>query len=231
MKRALLAMATVALTAGIAMPIGASADHQPGHDKGGGSNDLTIVASPDPVVWGNTLTITGRLRGPENAAKTIELQENPFPYPGPFRPVGAPTTTNDKGQYTFRVKPSRNTDYRAVAKTTPEVISPSVRSRVRMRISRRVDDRTPAPGTVVMFSGFVGPAHDGRTVYIQRRNRDGLWRTKATTKLVDAGAEKPLYSAYARGLKIAKDGVYRVAIRRDADHLGNRTRVVRLNVQ
>lgn len=225
-------MATVALAAGVAMPIGASADHQPGHDKGpGANNDLTISASPDPVVWGNTLTITGRLRGPENTGKTIELQENPFPYPGPFKPVGAPTTTNDKGEYTFRIRPFAYTDYRTVAKTDPEVISESVRARVRMRISRRVDDRTPAPGTVVMFSGFVGPAHDGRTVFIQRRNADGVWRTKARTTLVDAGEEKALYSAYARGVRVSRDGVYRVAIRRDADHLGNKTRVVRLNVQ
>ena len=225
MRNVLIAAALVALAA----PMAAVADHRPDHQTGGNPS-LTIKASPDPVVWGNFLTITGRLRGSDNAAKTIELHENPFPYPGPFKPAGVATATDSQGNYTLRIRPFSYTDYRTVAKTTPEVGSEAVRARVRMRISRKVDDRTPNRGDIVTFSGYVGPAHDGRTVYIQRRKADGSWRTKATTVLRDGGPEKPLYSAYAKGLPITKTGTYRVVIKRDPDHLGNVTRRVKIYV-
>jgi hypothetical protein len=230
MRKVLTAVAAVAAIGAVAMPMGATADHRPGHEKGGGGNPaLTIAATPDPILWGGTLTITGRLRGSDNAAKPVELQENPFPFPGPFAPI-ATATTNAQGDYTFRVKPDAYTDYRVVAKVSPEVTSGTFRSRVRMRINRRVDDHTPAVGQVVVFSGRVGPAHDGQTVYIQRRNKDGLWRTKATTVLVDAGDAYPVNSAYSRDLRINRDGLYRVLVKRDADHLGNTSRRVRLDV-
>lgn len=233
MRKALFTAAVLAVGAAVAMPLGATADHKPGHDKPGGGTpanpDLTIAATPNPVLWARAVTITGRLRGPDNGGKTVELQQNPHPFPGTFTPVSS-ATTNATGDYTFRVRPPKHTDYRVVAKLSPEVVSGSVRSLVRMRINRRVDDHTPDAGQVVIFSGKVGPAHDGRTVYIQRRNADGLWRTKGTTTLVDAGDAAPNSSTYSRDLRINRDGHYRVVVRSDGDHRGSKTRRVRLDV-
>ena len=230
MRKTFLATAVAAVAAAIAMPIGASADHKPDHNPGGGGNaDVTIALTPNPVLWGRAVTITGRLRGADNAAKTVELQANPWPYPGPFEPVST-STTNAQGDYTFKTTPSKYTDYRVVAKVSPEAVSDTVRARVRMRINRRVSDTTPNVGQVVTFRGNVSPAHDGKTVYVQRRNSKGVWRTKATTTLFDAGEAKPTSSAYEAELRVNRDGVYRVLVRRDEDHLGNKTRRVRLDV-
>lgn len=230
MRRTFLATAVVAAGAAIAMPLGASADHKADHDPAAGGNpELTITATPNPVRWGNAVTISGRLRGADNAAKTVELQDNPWPYPGPFEAVST-TTTDAQGDYTFKATPSKYTDYRVVAKVSPEVASDAVRTRVRMKITRRVSDTTPNVAQVVRFRGHVSPAHDGRTVYVQRRNAKRVWRTKATTTLFDAGESKPSSSAYKAELRIHRDGLYRVLIRRDEDHLGNKTRRVRLDV-
>lgn len=229
MRKTFLMAAVVAVGAAIALPLGASADHKPDHDPGGGANqDLTIAATPNPVLWARAVTITGDLRGPDDAGKTVELQSNPWPYPGPFEPVST-ATTNAQGEYTFKTVPSRYTDYRVVAKTSPEVVSDQVRVRVRMRINRRVSDTTPDVGQVVTFRGNVSPAHDGKTVYVQRRNAEGVWRTKATATLFDAGESKPTASAYEAELRVNRDGVYRVLVRRDEDHLGNKTRRIRLD--
>jgi serine protease len=231
MRKTALTATVVAIGAAIAMPLGASADHKPGHNPGGdgGNPELTISATPNPVLWANAVTITGRLRGPDNGGKTVELQSNPFPYPGPYETL-ASKTTDAQGDYSFQAVPARYTDYRVVARTSPDVTSGEVRARVRMRINRRVSDTTPDVGQVVTFTGRVAPAHDGRTVYVQRRNARGVWRTKASATLVDSGDAKPANSAYSAELRVNRDGVYRVLIRRDEDHLGNKTRRVRLDV-
>jgi hypothetical protein len=230
MRRTFLAAAVVAVGAVIALPMGASANHKPGHDPGNGGNpDLTIALTPNPVLWANPITITGSLKGQDNANKVVELQANPWPYPGPFDPVTT-SSTNAQGDYTFKTTPAKYTDYRVVAKTSPEVMSGVVRARVRMRINRRVSDTTPDVGQVVTFRGQVAPAHDGKTVYVQRRNAKGVWRTKATTTTFDAGEASPTASGYETELRVNRDGVYRVLVRRDEDHLGNKTRRVRLDV-
>ena len=233
MRKGLLSCAAVAATIALGVPLIATADHKPGHGKGpgGGNAELTIVVEPDTVRWGRSVTISGRLRGPDRARKTIDLQQNPHPYPGPFKTV-ATATTDDQGDYSFRIAPAEHTKYRVVAKLqgASDVTSGEALALVRMRVTRRVDDHTPRRRQTVTFTGTVKPEHDGRTVYIQRRRADGAWRTKATTRLVDAGAAKPNASAYSRDLRIYRDGVYRALVRADANHLGNKSRRVRLDV-
>lgn len=234
MRKVLFSCAAVAAGLALGVPFVATADHKPGHDKGppgGGNQELTIFVEPNPVLWGRSATINGRLRGQDNAGKTIELQENPHPYPGPFKPV-ATATTNDRGDYSFRVRPAEHTKYRAVAKLAgaADVTSGEVLALVRMRVTRRVDDRTPRRGQAVTFSGTVKPEHDGRTVYLQRRRADGTWRTRARAKLADAGPTNPNVSVYSRSLRIYRDGVWRARVRADANHLGNKSGRVRLDV-
>ena len=235
MRKGLFSCAAVAAGLALGVPLVATADHRPGHDKGGqpdGANrELTIKVEPSPVRFGRSVTISGTLRGPENAGKPVELQENPHPYPGPFEPL-ATATTNDRGNYSFRVAPSEHTKYRVVqpVQGASDIASGEVLALVRMAVTRRVDDHTPRRGQTVTFTGTVGPDHDGRTVYIQRRRPDGTWRTKAMTVLDDAGPTRPDESVYSRDLRIYRDGVYRALVRADANHLGNKSRRVRLDV-
>jgi hypothetical protein len=211
----------------VGMPMIATADHKPGHGNPGPNvGDPTISATPNPVVWGRSVRIAGRLKGGDNAGKTIELQHDPHPFGTTYEKV-ATTVTSADGVYAFSVLPDRNTNYRAVAKLDPEQFSPNLQVGVRMRVTRQVSDTTPNAGQVVTFTGRVRPAHDGRTVYIQRRRSDGSWRTKATAVLTDGG---DVDSVYSQELRISRDGVYRVLVRTHDDHLGNRSRRVRLDV-
>jgi hypothetical protein len=230
MKRALLSATAAAGALAVAIPLSAPAHHQPGHEGGGQPGELTIAAAPNPVLWANTTTISGRLKGAENSGRTIELQQNPHPYPGPFR-ILAKTTTNARGEYTFAIAPARHTIYRTVARTSPVRTSAELRVRVRVRINRRVTDRTPARGRQVTFYGAVAPAHDGAIIRIQRRGGDGAYRTVARTRLTDAGERFPTNSFYERKLRIRRDGTFRALIGRDEDHAGNKSRRVRLDVR
>lgn len=209
----------------LTVPLIATADHRPGHTKGTGN--LTITASPNPVKFGRSTTISGTLRGRDNAGKTIVLQHDPYPYVAYEKKQVAQTTTNADGDYTFTVTPEVNTNYRTVAKIEPEARSDNQTVGVKVRITRRVSDHTPRRGQVVTFTGTVKPAHDGRTVYIQRRRSDGTWRKVATTKLDAAPGD---VSTYERDLRINRDGTYRVKINTHGDHIGNKTRRVRLDV-
>jgi len=234
MRRALLATACAIAAAALLVPM-ATADHRPGHkdqQPTGPNPDLTISADPNVIAFGKTTTISGRLRGQDNANKTIELGENPFPFRDNdrFKPVGT-ATTDANGDYSFQVTPELNTNYRVrtTDAATEEVSAPAF-VRVRMRISRSVDDRTPDAGDTVTFSGKVVPAHDELNVLLQRRRPSGTWRTLAQVGL-DPGPAGEDSSAYTHAIEINRDGVWRARIKRDADHLGNKSRRVRIDVQ
>jgi hypothetical protein len=213
------------------VPVIATADHRPGHKQPSPNLDLTINADPDPVRFGKSTTISGRLRGQDNASKTIRLEANPHPFEAAgnqFKPAGT-ATTDANGDYSFQVTPELNTIYRTRAEVDPEQVSAAEFVGVRMRVFRAVDDRTPERGQVVTFSGKVFPEHDGDTVFLQRRRPSGTWKTMATTTLQNVAGKDE--SSYSHGIEINRDGVWRARVKRDEDHLGNKSRRVRIDVQ
>jgi len=96
-----------------------------------------------------------------------------------------------------------------------------------LRVSLKVSDRTPRPGQRVRFSGVVRPPQDGSSLLIQRRKRNGRFRTVARTKLRNAG---PRVSAYSRRLRVFRDGVFRARVPAGDDHRGGTSRRKRVNV-
>ena len=234
MNRTLFAVIAVLATAALTVPL-AVADHRPGHKTPPAppapNPDLSIAADPDIVPFGKTTTISGRLRVQDNAAKTIELGENPYPFTGnqQFKPVST-TTTDANGDYSFQVAPELHTNYRVRTRDVdPAEVSAPALVRVKMRITRRVSDRTPSRGEEVTFSGKVRPAHDGLSVLIQRRRPSGSWRTLQTAVLAPGPATEDS-SVYSTQVTINRDGVWRARIKADEHHLGNRSRRIRLNV-
>jgi hypothetical protein len=231
MKRALLTLTAAAAILATAMPLAAPAHHEPGHEGGDDEKtDLTIAAAPSPVLWSDATTITGRLKGRDHDGATIELQYRPHPFTDPYRVVST-TVTNDDGDYSFTIAPARHTIYRTVVQAEPDKRSPELLMGVRMRINRGVSDRTPRRGQRVRFFGAVAPAHDGHPIQIQRRGSDGVYRTVATTRLTDAGERYSTNSFYGRRVRVRRDGRYRVVVPADADHGGNTTASVRLDVR
>jgi hypothetical protein len=200
--------------AAIALPVIAQADHKPSHGKPG-NEELSITAKPNPTVYRNATVISGSLKAPDNEAKTVVLYEDAFPFGTDVKNVGT-TTTDAKGDYTFTRSPARNTSYQAVADRgtgAPVVNSQALIVGVRIRMTLRVSDNTPATGQLVRFRGRACPAHDGLRVRIQRKTPTGAFRTVRRTRLRAAAR----CSTFAKRMRVHRDGTYRVTSD-DADH-------------
>lgn len=188
---------------------------------GNQQNAITIAAAPTTVTFTRPTTISGKLTGPGSGGVQVTLEENPYPFTGGFKATNLTATTTATGDYSIAVTPSVNTRYRVTAKTSPPVTSPETLVNVRVKISLRLSDRTPAIGQSVRFSGTVLPAHNGKTVRIQRRTSTGGWRTVASTALV---ATTPLNgvarSKYAKRIRVRRNGTYRARVTpADGDHV------------
>lgn len=183
-------------------------------------NTVTIKSSLATLTFGRATTISGKVNGPENAGVEVTLEENPYPYTGGFKPTRLETTTNPTGGYTLSVIPAVNTRYRVTAKTKPPVTSPATAVTVRVKVTLRLSDLTPALGQRVRFSGFVSPAHDGKVAKIQRRTSTGTWKTVARATLVAATpAGGVTRSKFSKRLRINRTGTYRARVRPgDGDH-------------
>ena len=147
----------VSITALASVTAVAQAHHRPGH-QGGPKNSLTISARPNPVVYFRTTSIFGRYRADTNAGQAIGLQRDPWPFEGSWVNAGT-ATTNARGDYSFVHRPRVNTRYRT--NFAGAIFSVNVTVGVRIRVSRRVSDRTPEVGERVRFRGRACPQHDG----------------------------------------------------------------------
>jgi hypothetical protein len=180
---------------------------------------LTIKANPNPVVFGRSVALTGRLTGSDKAGKTVQVQADDFPYGDGFNDVTSAVTAAN-GKWAAGDKPRVNTRYRALQGSTTSGI---VTELVRIRVSLRLSDRTPAAGRRVRFYGRACPQHDGARVRIQRRTRTGKWRTVRRTRLRDLAGST--CSRYSRRFRVFHDGTYRAfVVSPDADHANGRSR-------
>ena len=206
LRTAVPIVSLLALPAALPGPV--SADHKPGHNPGG-ATALTLGAKPAPVVFGSATVLSGRLNGTAKAGVTVTLREDPYPFGDGDKPV-ASAVTDAQGDYSFTRRPSVNTVFGVSAGPTR---SPNAVVNVRIRMSLRVSDSTPAVGQMVRFKGRACPAHDGLVVAIQRRSSTGRYVTVRRTTLKAATT----CSAYSRAFRIYRDGRYRVTAD-DADH-------------
>ena len=215
MKRA-LATATV-LVLCVAVPAAVTAQKPPKQP-----GQLSLSGAPNPVKFGKSVTISGKLTGPGKANKDVTLSEDPFPFDD-LTMVGT-ATVDEHGDYSFVRNPSVNTLYQArQGGLESEILTVSVSPRV----SLRVGDRTPAAGKRVRFSGRVCPQHDGASLAIQRRRAPKRWRTVARVVTADAGGE---CSTYSRRRRVRRDDVYRTFFSGDADHAAASSRARRIDV-
>jgi hypothetical protein len=199
---------SLALLTVVAVPITAAASHKPGH-RPAPTESLTIAAKPNPIVYGGSVSIDGKLTSAMKGGKSIVLEGDRFPYDGDFSNAGR-VTTGPSGNYTFTEKPGLNTRYRV---RQGNLLSPVVTVLVRVRAGLRVSDRTPNRRQRVRFFGRACPEHVGALVRIQRRARRG-WVTVARTRTKDATR----CARYSRRVRVFRDGVYRAVVARHGDH-------------
>ncbi len=189
---------------------------------------VTLDAKPTIVVYSGTTELSGRVTGNDASGAVIRLEQDATrPYGDGYQQTGVTATTAGNGKYSIAVKPLLNTQYRVVAKTSPSVTSPPRLVLVRMLVGLNLSDRTPKRGALVRFSGSVFPAHDGLRALIQKRTSTGTFRTVARKTLRDAGDAR---STYSRSIRIRRDGVYRVKVAGDADHINGFSRVRTIDV-
>ena len=203
---------TAAIAAAALTLAGATAAPAQKPPKPPGTQEVTLTASANPIVFSTPLSLTGDVKGAK-AGVVVTLQERPFPATA-FATV-ATATTDDKGRYTFSQRPRVNTTYRVLAATQPPAQSAELLVRVSPLVGFKVSDTTPKRGSRVSFAGTVRPAHDGRSVSIQRKRADGSFVTVARTSLRDAGST---FSRYSRRIRVKRTGTYRVRILGHNDH-------------
>lgn len=221
-RRSTIAVAITVFSAIVYLPVAAEGAKPPANNN----PQFTINASPNPVLYGRTMTISGRLKKPPGAGQPLTLQKNPYPFSG-YVSLGTTSTAADGG-YSFTSVPKVNTRYRVVATAlAPQEITGVETVLVQSRVSFRVSDRTPRRGQKVRFSGTVTPAHNGSVLQIQRRSSSGAWSTVAKTMLLDAGGTR---STFTRSLRIRRDAIYRTLLVAHVDHTTGTSRMRSLHV-
>jgi len=168
---------------------------------------LQILASPNPVLYGGTVTVQGTLSGTENANRVVALQAFQFPFTTGFQNVGNPEVTHADGSFSFLVPGlAATTQFRVVTTSNKPVVSPVAFENVAVRVSGhigRVQRRHFA-----RFFGTVTPAEDGSQVAILRITH-GRGVLVSGTVLHHRSTTT---SKFSRVVPITR-GVYRVLVR------------------
>jgi hypothetical protein len=169
----------------------------------------TPTFTPNPVIYSRPFTISGQLIGTGSAHATVTLLARAFPYTSPFAPIGNSVVSNADGTYAFQFTaagPSSQIQIRA--NTNPPVPATIVSLPVSSLISMHVTSHV-RKGHLARFAGTVLPAQDGLVVKIQKRGRDGVFRTVAHTNLKHRNAGS---SRYSRRLRLSRTGTYQTVV-------------------
>jgi hypothetical protein len=207
MKRTLV----IAAACLAALAVNASAQQQ--------ARTLTLAASPTEVKFGGSITLSGKLTGPNSDGRNVRVERDVLPLDS-FQNAGN-ATTNATGDWSLVVKPDASARYRASAGNTD---SAPVDVTVRAAVSLRLSDRTPRRGQRVTFRGRVCPEHDAVTIALQRRSSTG-WRTIASPVLADI--PNVACSSYSVRRRVRRDGRFRARFLGDTDHAAGNSRVKR----
>ena len=143
---------------------------------------LTVNASADPIVYGQSVTLSGVLA--EGANVPVTLLARTVHTRG-FAPV-AQVTTNASGSYSFPAQsPVNSTFYRVDASVpcppapTPmgvscthidDVVSAVLFEDVRDVLTAQVSATTVLEGQTLTFTGSVAPSRPGHVIYLERQN-------------------------------------------------------------
>jgi hypothetical protein len=175
---------------------------------------LTINASSDPIVYGQSVTISGVAAG--LTSTPVTLFERTANQHG-FAPVSE-VTTNAGGEYTFPAQaPVYNTFYevRTGAKADKEK-SAVLYEGVKDVLTAEVSPSTIQAGQVLTFKGTVAPEHTGHIVYLERQDASGNGFHVVQVASIGAGSAYTIvHTVYDAGTK-----VFRVRVPGDAENEG-----------
>ncbi len=179
---------------------------------------LTIAGVPNPLVYGDALTVEGILSGTGAGSHEIVLQANPYPYQAGFKTVGNPELTNPSGDFSFPfLSLLENTQLRVVTVGKPEVSSPTVLENVAVRVSFHARS-VGRPGFVRLY-GTVAPAEPGALVGFQLLQPGHKSVNEGGTAIAAGGTT---VASFSRVVRLHRRGLYRALVQVPAGaHVSN----------
>jgi hypothetical protein len=179
---------------------------------------LTIAASADPIAFGESVLISGKLEG--GAGQPVTLLARTARQHG-FMKV-AEVTTNSSGEYSFPAQsPVNSTFYEvtglesacpppAPGKPTCDLLAAVRRIKsavlyegVKDVLTAQVSATSIPAGSTVVFSGTVVPDHTGHVIYLERRNASGNGYHVVEIATVGAGSTYSIsHRVYDTGSKV-----------------------------
>lgn len=192
---------------------------------------LTLTASPNPAPFSAPITLSGQLTGTGGPGRSVQLQQNAFPYTAGFAPVGNAQVTDSSARFSFSVLSlTQNTQFRVVTTSSPLVVSPIVIAGSAIIVKVHVGTHRMRSGSRLKFSGSVTPREDGALYAVQRRHDGTQWTTVAGSSLRRSSTSSTK-SSYAKRVRIRHSGVYRIFVGvADGSHVSNTSKSVHIKV-
>jgi hypothetical protein len=181
------------------------------------SRALTIQSSVDPIAFGESATISGKLTSAGEQPVTLLARTV---HQRGFAPV-AQSTTNAAGEYNFPVQaPANSTFYRVQTAggpppCPPREVCPAIFRRrvssavlyegVKDALTAQVSSTTVQAGQTVTFSGTVSPDHTGHIIYLERQNAQAPGFHVIQVWFVGAGSSYAIpHRFYEPGTKLVR---------------------------
>jgi hypothetical protein len=168
---------------------------------------LQILASPNPVLFGGSITVQGTLSGTGNGNRAVILQASSFPFTAGFQNLGNAELTNASGGFSFPLLGmTLVTQFRVVTTTNKPVVSPVAVEGVAVRIDSHV--AATRRRHFARIFGTVTPAENGMQIGILRI-------THGHGVLVGGTLLHPRNAASSKFSRVVpvRPGVYRVLVR------------------
>ena len=184
---------------------------------------ITLSVFPEPAVFGDSVSVSGRVQGTGVNGLTVVLEQSAFPYSAGFTQV-ATARTRSRGDFRFPSRPLLvATRFRAVSQTSVSVASSEIRADVRARVGIR---RTAQTRRTLTLTGRVLPSLPAGRATLQRRTRSGGWHRVRRKALSAASTDASSYRFRVRRLRRA--AVYRVKVAANdgGAHLGATSRAL-----
>jgi hypothetical protein len=134
----------------------------------------TLSADRDPVPYGTSVKLSGKLAGSKVGNVRVRLQTTTFPFTAPFADTGNALRSSSSGAYSFSL-PAVTTTLRALVVvdglpsffSKPIVIRSAARAGI-TSLTRRADGRVTVRGRVI-------PATSHGVAALQRQSAKGTW--------------------------------------------------------
>lgn len=172
---------------------------------------LAVAATPNPVPFGVATTLTGQLAGTGGGGRSIQVQQNAFPYLAGFQnaPI-SPVVTAADGTFTIPFSGLLvNTQVRVTTTTGAKLTSAPILVGVSPKVRTVVSTTHPRRNTYVRFAGTVTPSWVPAQIAIQKLSSTGNWITVAGNVTRSSGPDR---AKYAKSTRVRSSGTYRVFV-------------------